>query len=285
MEIVKYSFKSTGKSGEMGFLTQTSVRDTAPLHTHSFFEFFLVIDGKALHMVNDTVQNIEAGDLVFIRPSDVHNYDFFQTFDFVFINVAFPMLTMQKLSDFFLPQKPFSSLISSPLPPTIHLSSEETKAMHAELVKLEEMNDGESPDYARLQLRSFLARMFTEHFFSADSHDSSIPRWLSEANLQMQSIENFCAGFSRMLELCHCTPEHLCREFKKHYGTTPGKFINKQRLGYSLYLLSNTTMEIVEVCESCGFNNLSHFYHLFKESYGISPKKFRMGEAPTAQTA
>lgn len=276
MEIIKYPFEQSQMEREISFLLQHSVSETAPLHTHDFFEMFLVTEGKALHLVNDMVQTIEQGDLIFIRPNDAHSYDFYQSFDFVFMNLAFTHKVMHKLSDFFLPQKPFSALLSSALPPVAKLSPQETSELLAEIYELQEISQTESVEYTRNRGRGFLANLFSRYFFSREHSDEPAPpKWLSKAVLEMQSIENFTLGFSRMVELCSCTPEHLCREFKRYYGTTPIKFINSQRLGYSLYLLSSTDMEIVDISEHCGFNNLSHFYHLFKDSFDISPNKFR----------
>lgn len=50
----------------------SSLKETAPLHSHNFYEFFIVTDGTALHMVNNSIQTLTKGDLVFIRPQDTH---------------------------------------------------------------------------------------------------------------------------------------------------------------------------------------------------------------------
>ncbi|MEG1426945.1 MAG: helix-turn-helix transcriptional regulator, partial [Oscillospiraceae bacterium] len=118
--------------------------------------------------------------------------------------------------------------------------------------------------------------LMCKYFIGTGTKDVDSPMWLASTVSQMKSIENFQIGFSRMLELSRCSEEHLCREFKKYYKTTPVKFINEQRLSYSLYLLSNTKTEIIEISQLCGFNNLSHFYHLFKEQFDVSPRKFRV---------
>ena len=50
---------------------------TYPLHTHTFYEYFLVTGGSALHMVNGTSQALSKGSLVLIRPEDAHYYDYY----------------------------------------------------------------------------------------------------------------------------------------------------------------------------------------------------------------
>lgn len=91
----------------------------------------------------------------------------------------------------------------------------------------------------------------------------------------MRRQENFRRGYRRMCELSPCSANHLCRCLRQYYGQSPTDFINSEKLKYSLFLLSESRMSIIEVCQECGFSNLSHFYHLFKKSFGTSPLKAR----------
>lgn len=78
-----------------------------------------------------------------------------------------------------------------------------------------------------------------------------------------------------MCELAPCSSNHLCRCFRKYYDERPCDFINRERLKYSLFLLHETDCTILEISDSCGFSNLSHFYHLFRKSFSVSPQKAR----------
>ena len=275
MDIPRYDTRDFDPQTEIGYLRQTSVRETAPLHTHQFFEIFLITEGRALHLVNDAVQNLEKGDLVLIRPDDCHCYDFYRTFDFQLINVAFTVEAMAAVAGLFAPRRPLEGLTSLPLPPVAHLSEEDTAAASRELSSIGRLRDTVSPEYARCYFRGLLAMLLCRHFLAKETGKAAAPSWLASAVTQMQSIENFRAGLPRMVELCRCSEEHLCREFRKYYRTTPVSYINAQRLGYSLYLLSNTELTILQVAEQCGFGNLSHFYRLFRERFGTSPRKYR----------
>lgn len=53
---------------------QPLITETFPLHTHDFYEIFLVAEGKAIHEVNGSSQLLSKGSLVYIRPSDTHYY-------------------------------------------------------------------------------------------------------------------------------------------------------------------------------------------------------------------
>lgn len=91
----------------------------------------------------------------------------------------------------------------------------------------------------------------------------------------MRRQENFRRGYRRMCKLSPCSANHLCRCLRQYYGQSPTDFINSEKLKYSLFLLSESRMSIIGVCQECGFANLSHFYHLFQKSFGTSPLKAR----------
>ena len=92
----------------------------------------------------------------------------------------------------------------------------------------------------------------------------------------MEKKENFSAGISRMYELSERSPEHLGRSLKKYFKETPTELINKLRLNYAANLLVNSDKDITEIAMDAGFENLSHFYHLFKKNFSIAPKEFRL---------
>ena len=62
---------------------------------------------------------------------------------------------------------------------------------------------------------------------------------------------------------------------KRHMKITPTHFINKLRLDYAANLIFNTDLDIITVAMEAGFNNLSHFNHIFKEKFESTPSAFR----------
>ncbi len=65
------------------------------------------------------------------------------------------------------------------------------------------------------------------------------------------------------------------RDFKKHYQTTPGKWLTNRRLQRAKAFLETTDKTIGQVVYECGFENLSHFSRVFKKKFHISPSAFQ----------
>ncbi|WP_439879648.1 helix-turn-helix transcriptional regulator [Pontibacter sp. MBLB2868] len=62
------------------------------------------------------------------------------------------------------------------------------------------------------------------------------------------------------------------RDFEKHYHTSPGKWIRERRLQKAYYLLRFTDKTVTEVCDVCGFENLSHFSQAYRKRFAFTPK-------------
>ena len=110
--------------------------------------------------------------------------------------------------------------------------------------------------------------------FDIDLNLETMPKWFSDLIAEMNLKENFILGLPKMIELAHISQEHLNRIFRKYLNMTPTEFINKKRIDYSIELMLNNHENITEISYMCGFNNLSHFYHIFKKQFHCSPKQF-----------
>ncbi|WP_414705244.1 helix-turn-helix domain-containing protein [Pseudobacteroides sp.] len=65
------------------------------------------------------------------------------------------------------------------------------------------------------------------------------------------------------------------RVFKQFLNMTPTEYINNLRLKYAKHLLLTTKISVIDISLEAGFDNLSHFYHLFKEQMKTPPTQLR----------
>jgi AraC family transcriptional regulator, exoenzyme S synthesis regulatory protein ExsA len=88
---------------------------------------------------------------------------------------------------------------------------------------------------------------------------------------------NFCHNLSidTFARMCHRSLSSFKREFRKLYGTSPGKWLLERRLEHSATLLQTTGMSVTEIMFECGFEELSHFSKAFKGKFGQSPSAYR----------
>lgn len=82
-------------------------------------------------------------------------------------------------------------------------------------------------------------------------------------------------SLSDYARLCAMSLSTFQREFKSLFGQTPGKWLMARRLEYSKFLLETTNQSTAEIMDGCGFVNRSHFVKSFKNTFGISPSRYR----------
>lgn len=68
---------------------------------------------------------------------------------------------------------------------------------------------------------------------------------------------------------------YLSTIFKQKTGMAFKQYLNEVRLNKSAELLENSQMSIASICFECGFNDLAHYYRLFRKRFGKTPQKHR----------
>lgn len=67
--------------------------------------------------------------------------------------------------------------------------------------------------------------------------------------------------------------------FKRHfitmYKTSPGQWMQEQKLNHAYQLLMSSDKPITDISFESGFENSTHFSHTFKKRFGLSPLKYR----------
>lgn len=247
-------------------------------HTHEFAEIFLVLSGKIGHFANGELTEVGAGSLVFVRPTDYHCFEYIENESCELVNFSFSLDLLLDLSrylgnDFFM--KRFTA---PPLPPLFKLSSTEADRIAHMLLNINAETSKVSVDVARIKVKAVLAELFIKYFLEEYNSQafSDIPEWLDKLCLEMKRPENLSGGVKKMQVLAPCTPEHLCKVFRKHLSMTPTDFMNEQKLNYAAKRLSDSDDKIYSISLDLGFKSLSRFYNIFRKHYGVSPARYRI---------
>lgn len=79
----------------------------------------------------------------------------------------------------------------------------------------------------------------------------------------------------QLADLAHMSEDSFSRFFRNKTGRTPNRYLIDYRLGIAARMLLTTKQSVSEIGYACGFNTLSHFNRLFRESKGCTPSEFR----------
>ena len=68
---------------------------------------------------------------------------------------------------------------------------------------------------------------------------------------------------------------YICGLFQKYYNKSLNLYLTDLRMEYARKLLEDKTILVKEVASMCGYTDYYHFFKIFKNHYGISPKELR----------
>lgn len=69
---------------------------------------------------------------------------------------------------------------------------------------------------------------------------------------------------------------HLLRMFKKATGSTPHRYLVQLRLARAAELLRRSRMPVSQIVVECGYQSPSQFSAMFRRTYGMSPRDYRV---------
>lgn len=117
-------------------------------------------------------------------------------------------------------------------------------------------------------LRIYMEASNTQHYLELGNNK------LSDI---LNYISDYCATVTldQVAEQFHFNPNYLGRIIKQNTGQTFTQILQATRLKKAARLLSMTDMSISDITHSVGYHNCTHFYKLFRQSYGRSPAEYR----------
>ena len=119
----------------------------------------------------------------------------------------------------------------------------------------------------------FLAEIAAAFPPASDSNNLLVDkaaRYIQENYADNLSVEELCRRFN-------VSRSHFSRLFKARAGVSPQQFIIRTRVESAKQLLGNTNLSVTDIAFSCGFQDTTHFAHVFKTYTSLSPSGYRLG--------
>ncbi|MFF7122922.1 helix-turn-helix domain-containing protein [Streptomyces sp. NPDC016566] len=261
--------------GPMG--TDHSWHADAPLHRVHRIDFHVVMlftGGPVRHMIDFAEYEASAGDLLWIRPGQVHRFS--RTSEY-----HGTVLTMQPG---FLPRATVEAtgLYRYDLPPLLHPDPAQRAALQASLDQLRrEYEDTATLPLSlhtavlRHTLTAFLLRLA---HLAASSAESSQGQADTTFTLFRDAVEQGFAtnhSVSAYADALGYSRRTLVRAVRAATGETPKGFIDKRVVLEAKRLLAHTDMPIGRVGAAVGFPDAANFSKFFQLHAGVTPAAFR----------
>lgn len=246
---------------------------TVRLHTHDFPEVCWVEEGEGVHEINGEVKKLCPGDMIFVRAADEHVLRAADEEGFWLVNLAFPAAVLTDLAG---RHREVARLHATKrrLPERRRIGEDRMREWREEVRRLV------SGARARLPLERFLLGLYLAGSPAtaerARAMAPALPEWLERASEEMRHPEHFAKGTPEFARRCGRNAEYVARSCRKLLGVSPTEWLNRVRMEHAARELRLGAKPILEICLECGFNNLAHFYTLFRAAYGETPRRYRV---------
>lgn len=259
---------------EMSYTFSVNTKAFSQPHCHDFYEITLITSGCVQHHINGAVRLLPCNTMTFIRPQDVHFFKSAGDGAFEYVNLAFTRATMEHLLQYLDHTSAMDGFKNAPMPPAACLAPSDTFTIRQNMEKLSLFSSADK-EKKKTYFRLLTADLFFKYFHYISEEKKLQPTWFAQLLQSLNEPDNFSQGTSCLERLSGKSQAYLSRLFKEKLQATPTDYINGLRLNYCANRLIHSDAPIMDISLDAGFNNLSHFYHLFKDKYHMSPNQYR----------
>lgn len=268
-KIIKYVFDSYPQRKNMLGDSAWRSFDFTILHTHDYWEALFIKEGECTHYYNGKVLKMSKNDLMIIRPSDKH-YFVKTVGNFSHINFTVRDCVVKEYCDYLSPAL-YDELLQSD---SIMLSL----GMH-DAEKVMKYNNNisftvEDAEKNHFYTKAFVAFLIETLESSTRFSDNTPYEWLNRFIVSLYHPKNLDKFPNELTAETGFSHQYVLRVFKKATGKTLIDFMNEIKLNRACDLLLYHDVSTLEISSSLGFSSLSHFNHIFKRHYGMSPKQY-----------
>ena len=134
----------------------------------------------------------------------------------------------------------------------------------------------ERPDSRRAIPLYTLGLLFVQLLEESDKLTMGIREQQAILGVLRYLESNYAGGsLTEAAQGLHCDVAWLSREIKRRTGRTYTELLQERRLRQAAWLLAHTDQRVSDIALAVGYENVSYFHRIFRQHYGLSPKKYR----------
>ena len=259
----------------------------APLHSHDFIEMAYVLHGRLTHEIEGKELVMTEGDLLIMNRNARHAVALCGQDDIMVNFIVLPEFFERAMTEAELGDSPMhrffmSCILDTDNTPDYLLFNIKNILPLRHLVENLLWTIKNDVPYRQSTLQLTMALLLRLLQYHAGQVRSDEPEYGLIWEVQRYIDVHYRDGsLEEAAEQLHYDYRWLSHEIIRKTGKTFTRLLQERRMQQAMYLLKNTDYPVGEVCAQVGYANNTFFYRLFKETYGVTPKKVRGSEIPT----
>ena len=255
------------------------------LHSHSdIFHFAFVLSGKAKVLINGEMLSVQENTLYLTSPGEDHN--FVATSPTGLFTIEFK---------FFMKRCHFESQLKN-LNERIYVCTPQVRYLISSIIEEGLVKKQYYENIVNLRLCELILILMRDLAASETFCDqvpliksNEVYEFAPSKNENDQIYDNYSLNklivhmrenldkeisLEDLSKNINISKGYLIELFKKEYGITPIKYLNKIRLARAKELLTTSAYNINQIAEKTGFPDSRYFSRLFRRAEGITPSEY-----------
>ncbi|RYY37105.1 MAG: helix-turn-helix domain-containing protein [Sphingobacteriaceae bacterium] len=246
-------------------------------HKHTFYHLVFFTKGSGTHAIDFKIFNVQAGQIYFMIPGQVHSWFFEGDVDGYIINFSQAFFNSFLLRPDYPDTLPFFSGNLDDMVINLNKKLKNTIAALFEDIILETTgHDRFSFDMIRILMMRIFTLIAREHSKVTETAALTFNqtllnnfRKLIEQNYNTLKLPKDYAA------LLYITPNHLNALCNDILGISAGEVIRERVALEAKRMLVNPKLTVADIAGRLGFSDNSYFTRFFKKQAGTTPEEFR----------
>lgn len=249
-------------------------------HNHDWYEFAITVEDDYYHILNGEKLEVSVGDVVLIRPQDVHSLHPTGN-NHKCINIIIPIDLFENVCDQ-LSSTLLASITEMNSPVVFKVSKSTIKGLEQRY--LYDKKYLLNPDAWRIDslnkfytLRKCAAYEWIGRIIESGIVDDAISysTCIQKIVDLLKDPENLKLPVGEIIKKSYFSSSYISHQFKNQFGIKFEDYIAICRIKESEKMLLTTDYPMDKISREVGWKSTSSFINKFKELYGITPAKFR----------
>lgn len=253
------------------------------LHVHQSIEIFFCISEHVDYIVGDAYYNLKKGDVVIIKPNEIHKVVIRKPHQYERFFLTFPS---NSVPDHLL--APLSALIkqTSKRAARLRPSEQVRQSIHSMLYEaLDICREGSVIQRAPLVQTQVYALCLQILCTLCESMDTAVPaesnaehtelsELISDVYIYMENHLKEIHNVAQIAQALHVSPSYLSTLFRKHLGVPLIYQLQSLKISLAKQMLEEG-YSVSDICREMGYADCSYFIRVFKRHMGMTPLQYR----------
>jgi YesN/AraC family two-component response regulator len=284
IEVVLMNKKDINEASDLfmvEYRKRTDIFNMPANHYHDRYEIYYMLSGERYYFIKDRTYHVVKGDLVIINKNEIHKTTHVDSSNTMHerILIEFKKEFLGSIIDDINDTDLFSCFHQNIN--VLRLNINEQSFIENLLFKMVSENKRQSEGfktYLKVSLVELLlfitrcvAKVSTNHF----EYPNAVHKKISDIvkHINNHYMENLT--LTSISKKFFISPYYFSRTFKEVTGFTFVEYVNSVRIKEAQRLLRESKLNVTQIAEKVGYENITHFGRVFKAITGFSPLKYK----------